>query len=306
MSISLLVVLLLGVLRPQPEAPTAAQPPAQNPAPLGGPSLAREAVRRTLVKRDFNGTLERLDIPAEEAALELLDLSEQEKTDVRLILAERAAILDKVVGENLPLLIQANNARESGDAVAGARYLRELSTQLRAFTARGRLSDELVAVLSPENGETLRTLVREYWQAVFEDARAAARSAAPSDGMQPSDPIAADRDGAPRPGAERPNAREMMRRELLAAFGTEIRRSYERRIASRQGELDQLIAALDLDDATEGEIRRLFTDFAQQTLGNSTPAQRTKLANDLFRLLTPDQRRKVLEEVYGVRPAQTR
>jgi Spy/CpxP family protein refolding chaperone len=285
----------LFIMQPDPDTrPGDAASPPSPVAPLGGPAVAPEANTRTLVKRDFNGTLERLEIPPEEAALELLNLSEQEKTDTRLILAERAAILDKVVGENLPLLIQANNARESGDAAAGTRYLRELSTHLRALTARGRLSDELVAVLSPENGQALRTLVRDYWMAVFEDARAAAQRAQASEM------------GGSAAGGDRASSREMMRRELLASLGAEIRRSYQRRIASRQGELDDLLSRLDLDDATEGEVRRLFADFAQQTLGNPTAAQRAQLANDLFRMLTPEQRRQVLEEVYGVRPAQPR
>src|SRR5688572_10940123 len=79
-------------------------------AVLSGPKVEAKAQARTLVERDETGHVKRLDIPPAEAALKLLELDDATKEKAQAILDKRAAILDKIVKENLLLLVELSNA----------------------------------------------------------------------------------------------------------------------------------------------------------------------------------------------------
>lgn len=259
----LLPALLAAVLL-QPPPPT---------GPLAGPSVMTPDRAPTLVARDFDGKVKRLDEPAEEAALRLLTLSDAEKSKAAAITAARAAILDAVLADNIPLLLKLQGLRDGSARDEGLAALRELSAKLRPLRERGRLRDEIAGALTPENASKFIPLVDEYWKAVL-----AERAAMEGESVRPA---------------------QAAGREVLQAIGQEIRRSYERVVGGRQKQLDEALARLSLSPEKEASLRLLVSNHFQATLGTPTPAQQREFVAAFMKELTPEQRRTLLTEVYG-------
>ncbi len=263
-------------------APDSAQPPASTPGALSGPTIdASSKASMTLVERNFDGKLRRLEISAEEAALERLTLSDEEKQLTAKIVSERGAILDGVVGKNTDLLIRLQGLRESRtpDGVAA---LRQMAAKLEPLRKRGRLRDEIASVLEIENQKQFVTMVDEYHAAIIADTLAELRKDNP-------DATIAEATG----------------RERLLGRGHEIRRSYERTLAEKTGKLEEIITLLKLDEAQEAKVRALALEFGQQSMGRPTQAQITRLVGDISRELNTEQRAALLRELYARRTGTT-
>ncbi|MFZ4574061.1 MAG: hypothetical protein ACOYN0_06665 [Phycisphaerales bacterium] len=238
-------------------------------AALAGPAVGEQA-RKSLLQRDFNGTPRRLELPAEEAALELLGLTPEQKSATDAVIADRRAKLDAIVAQNLDLLLKLKGSRDSGDAAGLRQHTRELLGKLGPIREKGRLLDQLAAVLPPEKAAQLRALTRDYWEMKVEEEV--------------------------RGGEERSKARVKL---MLAAVGLEIKRAYETRISGQQQDLDDLIVRLELSSEQEGKVRGLFLEFAQKTLGKATADQRAELFRDLNKILTGDQQARLIREIYA-------
>ncbi len=263
-------------------APDSALPPASTPGALSGPTIeATSKAPMTLVARDFDGKLRRLEISAEEAALERLTLSDEEKSLTAEILRERGAILDGVVGKNTDLLIRLQGLRESRtpDGVAA---LRQMAAKLEPLRKRGRLRDEIASVLEIENQKRFVTMVDEYHAAIIADTLAELRKDNP-------DATIAEATG----------------RERLLGLGHEIRRSYERTLAEKTGKLEEIITLLKLDEAQEAKVRALALEFGQQSMGRPTQAQTMRLIGDISRELNTEQRATFVRELYARRTGTT-
>ncbi len=267
----------LAQVAPEPVSPS----PSPSPSPagaLGGPTIeAGSKPVRTLIERDFDGKLRRLEISAEEAALEKLTLTEDEKSLTAAIFRERSALLDGVVGKNTDLLIRLQGLRESRtpDGVAA---LRQMAAKLEPLRKRGRLRDEIASVLEVENQKLFVAMVDEYHAAVVADTLAELRK--------------------DKPGT---TAAEATGREMLLGLGQEIRRSYERTLAEKTGKLEEMITLLKLDEAQEAKVRSIALEFGQQSMGRPTPAQTRRLLADISRELTPEQRATFVRELYARR-----
>src|SRR5436853_2085458 len=87
------------------------------PDPLGGPRVngGERVGPATLVQRDFSGKIKRLEVPPEEAALERLNLDQPTREKIQSVLAARAQVLDKIVVDNIDLVVRFANARQAGD-----------------------------------------------------------------------------------------------------------------------------------------------------------------------------------------------
>lgn len=263
-------------------APDPAQPPASTPGALSGPTIdAPSKPPMTLVERSFGGKLRRLEISAEEAALERLTLSDEEKQLAAKILSERGSILDEVVGKNTDLLIRLQGLRESRtpDGVAA---LRQMAAKLEPLRKRGRLRDEIASVLEIENQKRFLALVDEYQDAVIADTLAELRKDKPSATLA-----------------------EATARERLLGLGQEIRRSYERTLAEKTGKLEEIITLLKLDEAQEAKVRALALEFGQQSMGRPTQSQIMRLIGDISRELNTEQRATFVRELYARRTGTT-
>ena len=243
---------------------------------LKGPTVATPAVRATLVEEDFNGKLKRLEVPAEEAALKLLSLDDATRAKTDKIFAERAAILDKGVIENLELIAQIQSAGQSGDKAEALKLFGEFAKKLDGLKARGRLVDEVRDALPEGKQSQFMALVKEYHEAGIKDnmAQAAARQ-------------------------EQLTRREAAGREVLQAVGREIKRSYDRQIGARNADYEQLLASLDLKPEQERKIRNMVTDWVQATKANPSAEQKKDLFWKIHAELDRGQRRKLVEYHLG-------
>lgn len=287
-----------------------AEPPAE-PAPqtnpLAGPSVGGDeaAGGATIVVRDFSGKIKRPDMRPEVAALEVLSLSDREREATRQVLAQRAATLDKLVRENIDLLLRAQAAREGDDRAEKQAVLKEITRAFAPLGEGGTLQAKLMAELEPANAAKFRAVLHEYW-------RARAREAAPQrDDKPPTKQPAAQRhhgdepmrDAAPDQASDANDVEALLtkrQRQALAriaaeTLGQEVRRSYENLAADGAARLDAVIEALALTDEQQTKVRAIVTEFAQESKLNPTRMQRLKLFLRVSRELTPEQRRKFID-----------
>lgn len=269
------VVLLCGSVAAGQSATKAKEP--ENPTPLAGPKIDEKTAGPTLVRYDMSNRLRRLnDASPEEAALELLRLSEEEKGEVAHVLTERAKAVDEVVGNNLPLLLEATLAREANDRRALREHLGKLYEKFAAVRARGALKDEIAYVLTDEHASAFRTLVDDYWKAVVRDELKGRTSE-----------------------MEGEKGRAIVVREALMAFGTEIRRSYERQVAQKTAQLEDLIARAEATPEQAEKIRQITSAAFQASGGKPTLQQRRETFAKVMKVLSREQQGRVLSELYG-------
>jgi hypothetical protein len=240
---------------------------------LSGPKVKETHTERSLVQRDFSGKVRRLELNPDEAAIDLLTLDRETRAKVNTILSERAAILDRAVIENLDLLVKAQSTT---DRKGKLELAREFQDKTKDLTARGRLRDEVVKVLSKEQEERYRESISGYWEAMLADAR-----------QQGSD----KKEGF--------NLNEVAAREMLMVVGFEIRRSYERQIGSKTKELEALLQKLGLTEEKESRLRNMFTEFFEKYRTTATPKIRLDFFNRVMNQLDMDQKRIVITELLG-------
>lgn len=249
----------------------AGDPPEEAPV-LGGPEIDEGATRETLVRRGYDGALEPLEAPPEVAALDLFDLDAETREKIDEILADRAAVIDGVVVRNVRTLVELQGATAAGDTAAQRRYLATLVDQFEPLRKSGRLVDKLAAAMPEADRREYRRLVRERHTARFEEIKAELENA----GLEDVNAVA-------------------FKRMIAEAIGLEIKASYDRIVASGTAQLEETIAALRLDPETEGEVRRLVTEFGQRTMLNPTPEQRRELFAQIYKVLPPDARRRLVD-----------
>ena len=237
---------------------------------LAGPKVDAASAAPSLVARDFSGTITRLESSPEEAAIPLLTLSPQETTLVETAFNERAAIFDRAVSENYELVLKLQGFREAKPAERLA-MLREWNTALRELKVRGKLVDEISAALSKENAAAFRKLVTDYREALIAQA------------MKGSEMM-----------GERPlNRQQAQGREVLIELGQEVKRAFDRRIAEGKTKIEEVVKTIDATPEQREQLEKISLDFAQQSLGKPTAAQRSALIRRIFDVLTPEQRKKL-------------
>lgn len=261
----------LGVAPPEPA-------PAAEPAPavLAGPSVEESEAPTTLVRLGYDGALERLDVPAEEAALELLDLSDEVRASTERILAERAAILDRIVVDNIDQLVEIFTAVQSGDRGAALREYLQFSRELEPLRARGTLAEELASAMPADAAATFTALVEEYREAALEELQRQAREQ-----------------------GRRLARRQAAMQEGIRAVGLEIRRSYERTIGGGQERLGELYATVNATPEQQARISDLAVTFFDRTKGKASRTEKVGLFLAILQELTPEQRSILIESRRG-------
>lgn len=248
------------------EPPTTQNPPAI----LSGPQV-REGAHESLVERGFDGRIRPLTTSPEERAVALLRLDEATRARVETILDERSAILDRVLVDNLDLLLQFQSARASGSATRQFSILRTFVRKLEPLRRRGSLRDEIARVLPEDQRARFEAMIDEYEDALEAQARADARAR-----------------------GERFQPLAYRIRRNLERLGQDIAASYERAIGSRVAELEAFLERASLSPASEREVRRIITEFGQQTMLRPTPADKRRLVRDLWNAVRPEERIRLI------------
>ncbi|KAA0215644.1 MAG: hypothetical protein DYG94_08610 [Leptolyngbya sp. PLA3] len=269
MSLARVLLVLLAILAPAVQA----DPPA-----LAGPSVeAPIQARSTLVRWDYAGRLVLLDSSAEEAAIALLELTREQKERVLEIVAERAAIFDKVIITSIDLFQRFESADESKNGAQMLDLLGQFTERLGPLTRRGSLFDEVYSVLPREQAMRFARLVDEYHWALLRDARRAAELENRSfDAVQA--------------------ALQIRGQEMLRA----IERSLERSTVAGEREFEELLEKLDLKPESEQTIRAMATDFAARTNLNPTKAQTLVFVVQVLAELEPGERAKVVRKIIEI------
>lgn len=262
-----------------PATPASAPGAAPGDSPLSGPRLSAESVRRSILAREADGKVRRLDMHPAEAAVLILALDPAERAAVDRVLLDRAKQFDAVVRDHLKLIVDLQGARQVENRAELRRLLIEAQRVTQPIRDQGPLETQLAAVVAPEKGRELVAIVKEYTDAVeAEDAQNP-----PPRGM-PNGPAA------------------QRQRRALNDMGLEIRRAYERVVGQRVADFDALLAKLDLTPEQDGQIRKIAMDSFTNGYGKATPAERARVFRAIYNILSPQQRttlQQVMREQSG-------
>jgi len=286
---------------------------------LGGPKVADGAGAPTIVERDFEGKVKRLEVRPEEAAAMRLQLTEEERRAVDRVLAERAASMDAAIVGNVELLTRLASARAANDREALRGLMEELRGAFGELAQPGKLVEDISAVLPAEKAEELRAMVRGYYEAVIAEAAQDARrtrdsgganeamgeqesggdgSSEESDSHEPMTDNPRQRRGLWR-GGRAGSERQLLAAESLRVFGQEIRASYDRVIGQATQRLDAMLSQLNLTGEQDSKIRNLITEFGQKTRLNPTAQQKAELFRAVWAQLNSDQRGALAAQIRG-------
>lgn len=271
---------------PAKAEPTKAEPGKALPADvLKGPKVGETQTQRSLVRRNFQGRVQRLEMSPDEAAIDLLSLDAATRAKVDKILSERATILDRVVIGNLDLL---GELQQTNDRRGRLKLLGDFREKLKDLEARGTLREEVEKVLPKEQAQRYRDQIDGYWKVVIDDAM-----------QEGTNNSKNDKSGK----TAEPSRTQITTRETLLAVGVEIKRSYERQIAGKTKELEEFLSKLGLSQETEEKIREMYREFFERYRNGSTETQRRDLFQRVFRQLNKEQQKVALAELLG-RPAK--
>ena len=209
----------------------------QDAPPLGGPTIDPSAKAPSLIERDYEGRLRRLDRRPEIAAVDLLDLTADQRAAADEVIADRAALTERVVFQNLLLLTEISAALESAPAGAGFEALEpelrgRAESRLSELWIGTPLADQIERALPESERIEYRRIVNVWFVAAMAEERDRFR----------------ELDATPF---------ELVVRRIV---GAEIESAYERGQAGRDDEFEQFLAKLKLDAETEGRVRRAALD----------------------------------------------
>jgi len=155
-------------------AVTAAAQTAGAPAEplLSGPAVESTENTPSLVRRGFDGAMERQRIQPETAALELLELNDAEGSAVDAVLTQRRALIDGIVRTNLTDVQRFFEAHKARDRGAMRAAMGDLRVALQPAIDEGPLFDLVAAALPASERDAYRAIVGEY-HAAARDARRA-------------------------------------------------------------------------------------------------------------------------------------
>ncbi len=259
--LGMVVGAVIAPARGQPEA----APQGAEARALAGPRVRTSGEATTLVELGYAGKVRRLERAPEEAAIELLGLTPEERERVDGVLLARARVLDAIVLDNLTLLMRLGTAGEAGQKLTALGLGLELAGKLEPVWRDGPLRDRLRGALAPERRAEFDRLVDGYWDAIVAERRATKR--------EPRFVILAG--------------------EQLALLGKEIERSVQRQFGEQDQGFERLIESLGLSAEQESRLRRQVETFFLQAGPRPTPGQMVGFLLRLMAWLDDGQRVKL-------------
>lgn len=251
-------------------------PERETTDPLRGPSVQERATpsRATLIERDSDGRIRRLELDPALAALEKVALDKQTRERADKIVVARLTVLDRIVQDNFIAIAELAQAHQAGDKKPARKLLADLYTKARPYLDRGPLLEELRPALPADTHARLKIMVDEYTNACIDE-----RMLGPDEhGKKPA-----------RIGA--------VFAENLHVLGQEVRRSYQRTVQAGGGELDQLIKDLGLTPEQEAKIRTRITDAYLDSQGKPSRVQQARVFLESYQDLNTEQRQRLVRIV---------
>ncbi len=277
---------------------------------LAGPKIAaKDAEKRTIVRRDFQGKLERLEERPEIAAVRMLPLDEATRAKVDAIIAERAVVVSQITLEHYELFAKFQGAFAPGpvsaesrrERVALVRELREVAKPLfePAFV------ETLAKAMPEEHGNELREMVGAYREAVMasDAAERGGQTETRDETMMSGEAEgakAADEEKSPTEG-RRGGRGDRMRRAIDAQVyevrlvGREMGKSFQTFIADKQQRAEDLYALVDVTPEQRAKIDAIVRKDGEAAALMPTDAQRRERFQKILAVLTPEQRKKFMD-----------
>lgn len=252
--------------------------------PLSGPKVAVGHTQATIVERDMQGKLVRLDERPEAAAVMKLHLDGEHRAAAEKVLAERFAQASAILLAHLDEFTQIQSARQSGDRAAAEPLVRKFREVVQPMMDP-LLVEKVAGVLSPEQAAELRRMVKEYVDALAAEEGPAGQE---SQGKGPARPA----------GNSGPRAASRVEMNLVLR---ELARSLSSLVTERRERTEGILKASEATPEQEADIRRIIRETGEKG-AKATQDERAAVMGKIMQVLTPDQRRKLqawLREQHG-------
>jgi DNA-binding MarR family transcriptional regulator len=300
---------------PTPADPAQAEPATQG-NPLAGPAVDAGA-KASLVKRDFEGKLARIETRPETAAIELITLTPEQRELVNDVLRRRSADVQRVLDDNLELFLQLQGARQGGDR-------QEMMTLMRDFRVvaepllKPSLFNQVRDVLPQDQRGEFARLVDEYIEALAAEPdpmggmggqRGQRRgiggdAAREAKGEPVPDPDTDTRLGdGPKEGKRNgpPSGAPARRRVEMNLLIREMARDFGDMVEERREHTDEILKVIGATEEQEAKIRAIIRENGDKSAIKPTAEQRSERFQKILRELTPEQRRALMDWQRGQR-----
>jgi hypothetical protein len=232
-----------------------------------------EVEARSLVQRTMSGRFVPVEGRPEAAALQRLDLDEEQRERAREVVEQRALSIALLLVDEIDTVREITDQITTGRRDAAREGLREIWRNFEPGAPRDPLLEPLSEVLTSGQIDRLRRLLDEYWDAWI--------------------------DWELRGSEERredPEARKRVARRLgFRLFEREVRRGYDASLRHYRQALEGITNAVAPTDKQREAIRSLVIDHIRQTRLEATPEQRRAVMLEIYRLLDPERRERLFE-----------
>lgn len=290
--------------------------PAIQENPLAGPAVGAGETP-SLVKRDFEGKLERIETRPETAAIELITLTPEQRELVNDVLRRRSADVQRVLDDNLEMFLQLQAARQGGDR-------QEMMTLMRDFRVvaepllKPSLFNQIRDVLPQDQRAEFARLVDEYIEALAAEPdpmggmgmqRGQRRgiggdAARDAKGEPVPDPDTDTRLGdGPKEGKRNgpPTGAPARRRVEMNLLIREMARDFGDMVEERREHTDELLKVIGATEEQEAKIRAIIRENGDTASLKPTAEQRSERFQKILKELTPEQRRALMDWQRGRR-----
>ncbi|MEM7623568.1 MAG: hypothetical protein AAF235_10255, partial [Planctomycetota bacterium] len=132
------------------------------PPVLSGPRVETAATPGDLGVMNLDGSMQRLEVPAAEAAAAMLELDAATRVEVDEILKSRAAAIDDFVLGNMDLLTLLPTLRDPENRETRREVMGRIRTGLEEELAKGTLEARIAAVLPEPQRASFATMLETH------------------------------------------------------------------------------------------------------------------------------------------------
>ena len=307
-----LLVLTAAVARPalaQEPSKTPTTPPSDADA-MRGPRVGEKQGPPTLVHRDASGKLERLEVRPEEAAVDLLKLTPEDRKPLDDVFAARLVEVGKALQEHYELFIKLQTARQGGAKPDEIRPLMREFRPLVVGLVEPALVDRVAKALPEPRRNEYRGFVDEYKRALAASEPIGERGGGAGAGTGGGGGRGrgvegrekADNDGGemkPAEGVAAPIPARIEMNLLLREFA----RSLKGIVDERKEHMDHFLKSIDASPKQEAKIRSITRAAAEANkkaggnggIGEATQEEKIATFRKILEVLTPEQRKKAMQ-----------
>ncbi len=275
---------------------------------LSGPAVEQAP---TLLNYGLDGQLELVQGRPELAAAELLaaqgGIDAEAAERVRAVATARREAMRMLMVDELDAVRVISDLVVAGEADAARDEMRAMWQRFEPGRPHAPLLDDLADALGPQQAETLRSMVDEYWAAVMAQnmGERLERRLGEAGGGQMAEPMD-DQMAGGMPGervdpnlvmtSDDPVISAARQRLAFQLFQQEVREAYDQSLSRYRELLESINTAIETSDAQRAAIREVVLQHIKDTRLEATPEQRRATMVEIYRELDENQR----EQLYAL------